>query len=371
MNKHTIDVKWYDLRNWIKTGEQPRGYKFSVWIDYFFDTPDKFPDKIKEYDWSKTFNEPTVIYYDERITVNTLELLHAFLRSQCGNIENITLISLNGVGVKDWWLQRNRLYQEKSFAIVEWLFMRSIYWDNRSRYFKDLEIPSDDFIKNKKKDIRYAFSLYGGTNPRIDRLYITLKLRDLDDLGLIDIMTEYETEKTDMINHAMYLGYFQNIHEQNEISRLYDTWISDKKLKISEYINTLSTKKIKDQPFSYNNIQFDIDSKCLACVCNETSNTQPFTMVSEKTLRPFWNFTAAIPLGYKSVEGLEKFGFWFPHDLIDYSYQYEPDWLTRLNLIIASLKNISNINYNEYFLKNFENFKHNAILIKKYYTENI
>lgn len=364
----TSFVKWSDCQQWIKTDQQPQNYKFTLWISCYFDSIEYLHNVTKTVDWAMSFAQPLVIFYDERLTVNVLNLFQQLLRAQCCDIENIILLTSHGVGLSDWWVEKNSVYQEKTFKIKEWIFSRCVCW--QTVCFQNLKLNSDLF---NNKNIKYFFNHYAGGNTKLDRLYISLKLRELENIGIVDCLAKFSVSKEQLISHAMYLGYFKNSNEEEKISELYEKYVFNNQLTLDPVVLDVPERK-RHILFDYQMSQFYIDSMCLATVINETDNTQPWTMVTEKTLRCFWHHNIAIPNGYNCVKHLEQKGFWFPHDLIDYSYQAEPDWLTRINLMIGSIKTAyHNLDgkYNEYYMDNFKNFKKNAQLVYDYYYTDI
>jgi hypothetical protein len=62
-------------------------------------------------------------------------------------------------------------------------------------------------------------------------------------------------------------------------------------------------------------------------------DNQNFSILTEKTLKGFLNLQFIIPLGFQSIRHLESLGFLFAHDLIDYSYQDEPNFYKRAQLV--------------------------------------
>jgi len=371
---------WSDLNRWIHSGQQPHGYEFAAHISRCFAGIKDLPPEISTYDWKRSFDIPQVIYYDERVTVEVVESLHQYLRTQCCDIENIVLLTSHCVGLREWWTKRCELYQERSFRVVEWLFVRTHAW----RYhFQDLAmIPKNQVLENKR-NLAYLFNFYGGTNPRLDRLYLTLKMRDLDPVGLTDLLCDFSVSHQQILGHAMYLGYFKDSQEEHKMSDLYERYVQDQKLQINPVVHqmrqqahTVDPRGIKaaDPRFGSDSYQFWFDSHFLCTVTNETDNTQPWAMVSEKTLRPFWHHNIVIPNAYQSVQLLESKGFWFPHDIIDYSYQEERDWLSRINRMSLSLQKTHDRlqgRYTEYFQDNFDRFQHNARLLQQYHQEDL
>jgi hypothetical protein len=244
-----------------------------------------------------------------------------------------------------------------------------------AQHFSDLTPMDESYIREKKSSIRYLFDSYGGTNPKLDRLYLALKLRGLDDIGVVDLMTPFSITEFQLTAHAMYLGYFKNCQEEQDMSILYQRYVREENLELDPFLHSVSSiNKIKNEKLGPHGFQFALDQACLSTVINETDNTQPWTMISEKTLRPFWHHNIVIPNAYQSVQLLESKGFWFPHDIIDYSYQFDVDWLTRINGMLWSLQKTHDQlqgRYTEYFQDNFDRFHHNAQLLQRYHQEDL
>lgn len=363
---------WSDLTRWIHSGKQPHGYEFAAHISRCFAGINDLPLEISAHDWKRSFDIPQVIYYDERVTVEVVESLHQYLRTQCCDIENIVLLTSHCLGLESWWQDRCNLYREKSFRIKEWLFVRTVTW---AQHFSDLTPMDGSYIRAKKSHIRYLFDSYGGTNPKLDRLYLALKLRGLGEIGVVDLMTPFSVTESQLTAHAMYLGYFKNCQEEQDISALYQKYVYAGNLELDPFLYSVSSiSKIKNEKLGPHGFQFALDQACLSTVVNETDNTQPWAMVSEKTLRPFWHHNIVIPNAYQSVQLLESKGFWFPHDIIDYSYQEERDWLIRINRMLLSLQRTHDRlqgRYTEYFQDNLDRFQHNARLLQQYHQEDL
>ena len=363
-----INISWLDLQQWLAHGTQPQDYEFAIWLNEFAGEPDDLPESFFAYDWSRSYALPLVIFYDEQLTVRTLKLFHSHLRQQSCDIENIIVVTSHGVGVAEWWNNYNQLHHEKSYQIKEWLFVRSVQWQ---KYFVDLKIISRQHLD---KNIQRLFNSYSGTNSKLDRQYLALKLRGLDNIGVVDMVSKFEPSKQQLINHAYYLGYFKDPSEEQQIADLYDRYVVNQQLLLDPIIATVPQPKVKDELFDFQGAQFQLDRICLATVVNETNNNEPWCMVSEKTLRPFWHHSAVIHPGYKSAECLEQQGFWFPHDIIDYSYQHHRDWLTRVNAMLDSIKKThQNMlgRYQEYWLDNYQQFRYNALLLEHYYYSDL
>lgn len=358
-----LKVKWSEFKKWHERTQQPQDYKFATHISTFFNSYNTLPLSLKNYDWTETFSHPVVVYYDERITVQTLETLQDFFRQTACDIENIYLVTSHAGGLADWWHLRCKLHLEKTFQIQEWLLCRTMTWP---RWMSELHVPSKDKIVKEKRN-QYFFSFWGGTNPKIDRLFITLKMCALQHWGIVDCLTDVKYTKQDFVNHAMWLGYFQNVQEEHMIGQLYDQYVSNGKiLSSSNFPQFNQSTKGNPNVFRYQGYHWHIDSLCLTTICNETDNMQPWAMISEKTLIPFLHYNFVIPIAYRSVDILESKGFWFDHDIIDYSYQWEPDWLSRLNKMISSIQRSAQLldnSYFDYFLSRFDRLHENMIRI--------
>lgn len=366
-------IKYSHFNRWLSSGQQPDNYQFVTRFTPVIRDFKDIPKDLLDYEWPKSFETMLVIVYDEWFEIQSLEIIHDFLRQQCCDIENIVLLTTHQLGINDWWQARCQLYHEKTFKIKEWLFVRNKF---NPTYFESLD-PSDKSIQHDillKNNIVYLFNSYTGANPKLDRLYIGLKLKELEGIGIVDCITDFEFSEQQMINHAMYLGHFKNVKEEEKIFELYQKFVIDNRLRLDTALLTVPVGKVRNELFKYKGAQFYIDSMCLATIVNETDNTQPWFMVTEKTLRAFWHHTVVIPVGYNSIHYLEQKGFWFPHDLIDYSYQTETDWLTRINLMIQSVQHTYHCihgRYNEYYQDNVKNFRHNAQLIYDHYHSDI
>jgi len=332
-------------------------------LDRHISGADQLPADFRACDWSQSHGMPTVVFYDELITVDSLKTLHDYFRQQSCDIENIIVVTSHGVGVADWWRHYVALHQQRSFAIQEWLFVRSMRWQ---QYFQDFRMPDRSQLD---KNITRFFNSYSGANARLDRQYLGLKLRGLGDIGVVDMLCDFTTTKSQLLSHAYYLGYFKDSLEEATIQSLYDQFVQDSRLILDPMIGNIQEPKVRPTQFGQG-WQYQLDRQCLATVINETNNIEPWGMVSEKTLRPFLHHCAVIHTGYQCTRQLEDMGFWFPHDIFDYSYQKEPDWLVRVNGMIASIESTHNKmahRYQEYWDDNYQNFRHNALLLEQYF----
>lgn len=362
------DIKWSEIKHWWNTRQQPSSYLVAAWLTLFVDHDSKLPVSLAQFDWTKSFDKPIVIGYDERVTIDTLRSLQGFFREQPCDITNITVILTYTAGAKDWWERYQNLCLERTFNILEWNCCRSLSWPGFCHELQLLDVPT---IMTAKKNLKHLFSFYGGSNSKIDRLYLTLKMRDLHEIGLVDCLCDRWGPCDEFVNHAMYLGYFMDEQEERDIEALYHRYVSNQKLQLSSELDLFKHKvKVRAEQFHYQGFQFAMDSCCLATVINETDNFSPWIMISEKTVRAFLHHNIVIPNSYRAVEILEDQGFWFPHNVIDYSYQYEKDRLRRWRLMIESIKSTDVLigsNYWNFFTENFANIRSNAQKIYDWY----
>jgi hypothetical protein len=225
-------------------------------------------------------------------------------------------------------------------------------------------MPSADNVANKKH-ILYHFNVYGGTYPTVERIYMILRLLELQSNGVVEYIGSMYA-KQDILNYAEDITYFKNQKEVDKISKLYDQYVVNNRLKEQELQFNVTYTPVKNEYF-FSGHQYEIDSHCFANVARETLNFCPYTTVTEKTLRSFLHHLAVIPTAYKSIDDLEAQGFWFPHDVIDYSYQSQPDHGRRMSMIVDALKKMINKfstdDLNHYYRENLTHFHCNTKLV--------
>ena len=384
--KKMIDIKWSDVKRWHKDNScQPLTYNIVMRIPHtvagneseymgYHVAKSNLSTILSTHNWTTSFDKTQVLYLDERVTVNLLIEIHQWFRQNTLNIENIVVVTTHTSGVSDWWKQWCALHQERSFSIIEWPFVRTISWH---RYFNwDEKLPSDVLpakqqLLSAKSSMDKFFSFYGGKYAEPRRFWLTLKVSQLHNHGVIDFSSKFTPTKEEIVNHVMYMGYFCNAPEEDQIAELYDQFVYDHKYKTNN--DLLEIEHLKDflGDIFCTGFQWAVDQRCFASVVRETEFDAPFSTVTEKTMRSFFHHMAVIPTGYKSVERLESLGFWFPHNLIDYQYQFEIDTIKRINVMINSIQSTvskhSMDHLNQYFISNIDNFRHNAQLVIDYY----
>lgn len=319
---------------------------------------------LNDYDWSISFSTPVAIIYDDVITSEILVILHRWLRRKCADVENIHLITTHHIGISDWWNSWCQINHEKSFQITELFFTAALA---AKKYFKNfIELPKIDFYKKNKK-ISKMFSFYGGTYATLEREYLILKMLEFKDSASIDFFAKF-SPKNNILDYVEQITYYKNQKECDYISRAYNIHIDNYYLNSEQNIS-----RVKDETINFNGYQWSIDKNCWASVIRETINDSQFCTLTEKTLRAFLHHTVVIPIGVNSVSNLENLGFWFPRDIIDYSYEREPIFSNRVNQISKMLTELINTySYDQlenYYAKNLQKFQHNAALVYNYINQ--
>jgi hypothetical protein len=189
---------------------------------------------------------------------------------------------------------------------------------------------------------------------------------EFSDIAEIDYIGQF-SPKQQVLDYVEHLSYYKNQPEVEWISDTYDKFVNDTNaLDIS--VEFPGERKLDKLTFS--GFQWEVDRHCWASVIRETINDDRYYSLTEKTLRAFLHHTVPIPIGFGGVASLEKLGFWFPRDIIDYSYQSQPLFSDRVNGIVSALRKISKdysfAQLQDFYLDNLQNFQHNAELVYKY-----
>jgi hypothetical protein len=320
------------------------------------------------YDWTITFETPVAIIYDELVTSEILVILHKWLRKQCADIENIYLIVTHNAGISAWWEKWCDCFFDKSFKIVELFFNDSIMnpW-NPGEDVKKYELKSLNFLKENKKILK-LFSFYGGTYSTMERQYLVLKMLRFQNVAAIHFNSKFSSKK-EILDYAENITYYNNQKEIDDLSECYDRCVGHKQmLPNSNLISSINYQKFLELQWSH--LQWNIDKNSWATVIRETMNSDVFSTVTEKTLIACFHHTVMFPIGINSVLNLENLGFWFPHDIVDYSYQVEPIFVNRVAKMCNTLQEIINkysmIQLEQYYFDNIQKFCYNAQLAHDY-----
>ena len=319
------------------------------------------------YDWTKSFHTPQILVHEELLTSEMIISIHHWLRRKCADISNITLVTTSHLGVAEWWSKYCSVMGHRSFSIQEKFYTHSDHW--RPIWIDTMAaLPSREWFTQSKK-IERVFSYYGGTYATLERQYLVLKLLELRDVGQIDYIGEFTTKDT-VLAYSENINYYLDQFDIDQIDKLFDQYVSfDGKLTQQN----LPALGLKNERIRYQGVQWETDSKCFASVVRESVLDGVYSCVTEKTLRSFVHHMMVIPVTFQGVKELEQMGFWFPHDIFDYSYQTESRFAYRTKHMINSIKqliaNLSISDMQQYYNDNIDKFHANAKLVHIYIND--
>lgn len=334
-------------------------------------TMDQLLDSLLTVDLKTTFNSALVIYYREVITEEILIYLHNYIRNHCGDIENVILITIHGVGIKRYYTSYCQLNRTRGFHIIETPFMM-LY----EKYITK-EIEDNLYILPKKEKITSLFSFYGGRyelDPP-ERTVMTLFASRFADIAQVEIMTN-AAPWSKVEDYLEYLTYFKDVTSIDKYHNNYTSIVNEAlEFKIPSVINTIGTNS--DERFTRQGPQWQIDSNSFFSLVRETSCTQNFYNLTEKTIRCFFHGVAPIPLhGDYIIEDLKALGFIINEDFINYDYLKEENLFYRLTALEKQLNQFRNEmtfdNWYSLWIDNYEIFRYNCeYLLKTYKKETI
>lgn len=330
----------------------------------------QFFDNFFKIEFNLTFNQPLAIYYREVITEEILELIHNYIRNQCGNIENIVFLTAQGIGLKRYYESFCQLHSTRGFNIIEvpWMKWYEIYVSN--------ETEAQLYQLPKKENIKSLFSYYGGTyevNPP-ERTVMTLFASSYADIAHVESMAP--AARWQMVNDYLeYLTYFGDVNSIDRYKLEYNLTVNNESFAISKLINTDS--QIADERFNRQGPQWHVDSKSFFSLIRETNCTQNFYNLSEKTMRCFFHGVALLPThGANIIDDFEDMGYIINRNFIDYSYLKEENLFYRLQALGTQLDLIKqNLNFDDLYEKwidNYDQFSYNCnYLLKHHKTQTI
>ena len=317
----------------------------------------KLDEMFGQYDWSRSFDRRQILVHDENIMSEILPMMHTWFRRRCLDIENIEIIMPHHIGIEQYWHKWCDLNQVKSFKITE-------VWQLRSPLMRPVyqSMPSlQDLLRHKQhREITKLFSYYGGTHSDPEREYIACKLMPFRDRAEINFMAEPYPEEA-VLAYVERNTYFKNQKEVDHIRQLLP-------VRRQTRLQSEATMEPRGfyEGFHLDRFQSQVDARCWACVVRESHNSDRFCSLTEKTLRALVNHLVVLPLGYQSVHWLENIGFWFPHDIVDYSYTQQPLFVDRVNGLIENITRLASRPLQElqkYHVDNLEKFQYNAKLV--------
>jgi len=199
-----------------------------------------------------------------------------------------------------------------------------------------------------------------------------LKLCKFYSSSVIDYLGKFCT-KQELLDYVEWKSYYSNQNEIDAIDNLYDQHIINQEYSKPSLPNLTIVKSKVNEAINWDGFQWAVDQKCFAAVVRETINDDVFPTVSEKTTRSFLHFCTVLPTGYNAVKDLETLGFWFPHDLIDYSYQSHASYIDRINGLCKNLEKLQTLlatgELQAYYDDNIEKYHHNALLVLDMYQD--
>ena len=159
-----------------------------------------------------------------------------------------------------------------------------------------------------------------------------------------------------------YYQFFKNIYDNDEIELL---------LPYISYFNKIGIKKsVYEEIQSNNNLENDfIYAKTFEDsyinIITETYFDGNRIHITEKSFKPFNFYQFPIFLStYGHVKKLrEIYGFDMFDDIIDHSYDDEPESKKRFNLVVNEIKRLSTLDINSYYSNNIERLKQNKKII--------
>jgi hypothetical protein len=303
-------------------------------------------------DWSRSFDHPLAIIYDEVLKPEALIEWHWWLRTNCADIKNIYLFLTHSIGSRSWWDNWCQVHHQKSFVLVDAL--PSPKWINRI-IVNNPGLPTNTThqqVCDKINSTNFYFSYFGGSgqpiqvnpaglvDPYVDRMYLTLEMLDYYQYALIDFAS-LPSNYANIEQYVEYITYFKDQDAVDRIKNQYYKFIANDQIKTRWQELGFASNDIYDPRFKFSGFEFQVNQQCFASVIRETLLDGCINTFTEKTCRPFFNYCMAIPTGYLAVEQLQQRGFWFPTDLIDYQYQYEQDFYQRIQLLKRSLTQLT------------------------------
>ena len=302
-------------------------------------------------DFKKSFTKKMILLHCEVLLPENLLQLHSWFIKQCCNIENIVLISILNIGVRDWYSKYINLIGTPGLTIIEapWLYVTP--WNRIQQ-----TIPPLDKTSISKK-LKYYFNFWGGTYPTLERDVLAAVWSNTPN-GFVDY-GQYGSTQQELDDYLEQLTYFGNRE------------LVDQLLNIKQHTEKFTGSASTDLIGYYNcGIQYEYDSKSALIPIRETSNNVVYSTITEKTIRAFIHMQIPLPIsGVGTVDALKQLGFKFC-DIVDYdSFQYEKIFLKRVGLIKDEILRIQQTytlkQLEEYILDHKEIFYDNYNLIQQ------
>lgn len=259
-----------------------------------------------------SFDRKLFLIYDEVMYLEILLAIHSWFSVKCCNLKNIVLVTTHTLGAGVWYQTYTKMIGVPGITVIEAPLMSDRYLAR----FKS--IPKDQPLT---KNLKYYFSFYGGSYGSLERDFLAAYFINVG-AGYVDYMGGFTSTPDQYENY---------LEQQTEFS---NRQLVDTLLNIRNTVTFPKEDQMLNESFDFTGYQWTIDKQSAGQVIRETSNSTPWTTITEKTLRCFVHGQIPIPVsGTYCVVNLEKLGFVFDHSIIDYSYQNESILYRRLNLI--------------------------------------
>lgn len=325
-----------------------------VWVERRLD------DMFGSYDWTRSFDRPQILVYDEIMLSEILIIMHQWLRRRSARIDNIHLVVTHHPGIARWWNQWCNAMQERSFQIREWFFIKSPRW--HQLFANSPALQPLQFYQTHKQ-ISRTFSYYGGSWRSTEREYLALKFMPFSPRAFVDCLFRFG-DRQELLAYAEHVNYYENQSQIEQLAQAYDQHVSAQGMIAKSPQPEISKpREVELRAIDLQGFQWGVDQTCWASVVRETQNNERFSCATEKTVRAFLHHCAVIPLGFRAVQDLEDLGFWFPHDRFDYSYQHEPLFARRIERLLESLDRLSQVpvaDLQKHYDQNCDRFHANA-----------
>jgi hypothetical protein len=288
---------------------------------------------------AQSFTCKTFLIFNEYLNSECFTILTSYLLNRACNINNIYIVSSNTIGLTAFANQYTRLFGEPLPNIVELPYYFDLYHND--------ELNFNQHVLPHKKKLELYFSLHGGSyevNPP-QRTLICVNFLQYAKYGHVEFMSQC-CDKQQLIDYTEQLTGFCNQSLVEQFSTTYEQWVDPATLKIQ------SNQTVTGQ-------------NSFSSVLRETSVTDPWGCVTEKTMRPFVQGQMPIPLnGVDFIETLTDLGFQFDTRLFDYTYLNEKQFFKRLQQLNQSMetffKDYTLQDLEDYYQDNWQMFKHNA-----------
>ena len=239
------------------------------------------------------------------------------------------------------------------FEVFEATFLSELLITNS--HLGNIHSPPENITN---KDLKYYFSYYGGTRSTLEQDLLTALVATRQHLGNVDYIGNFKTDAVKFNNYLETATHFVNRELADQLINVRNNF------KVPE-----DPEKYRSERFDYSGPQWKTDRVSACQILRETNTADIiYNVVTEKTARCFIHFQIPIPLsGVNCVRNLEKLGFRFCHDLIDYSYQNRSSLIDRTLLALDQVDKLA-MKYSlddlkQYIIYNKDMFWHNYNLL--------